>query len=261
MQTNMDVTIIGNGWVGKSVKKLFPHAYVYTHRNGATREIANEGDVAFIAVPTPLGKGGFLDTSIVEEIVSWCECPLIIIRSTLNPGDSDSWVKKYGKNIVIQPEYLGETPNHPLLEEKETSFIILGGDKKDTRKVIDLYATVYNANIKIRQVTRKEAEIIKLTENRAISFKVAQCQELYDACELAGIDYYTIRDAVYGDDPRFNLWWSFVYPHNRGFKSKCIPKDVYAWAAWAESIGYDPEITNRLLKRNEQWIASSLVKS
>jgi UDP-glucose 6-dehydrogenase len=77
---------------------------------------------------------------------------------------------------------------------------------------------------------------------------------LYDACEKAGVDYYAIRDAVYGDDFRFNLWWTFVFPEKRGFNSKCIPKDVYAWCAWAESAGYKPEITRALLERNKEWI-------
>jgi UDP-glucose 6-dehydrogenase len=103
-------------------------------------------------------------------------------------------------------------------------------------------------------VTNYEAEVIKLTENRAIAFKVAQCQELYDVCEKAGVDYYTIRDAVYGDDPRFNLWFTFIYPNKRGFSSKCIPKDVYGWASWAESLGYIPELTNSLLEVNHKYL-------
>jgi hypothetical protein len=61
------------------------------------------------------------------------------------------------------------------------------------------------------------------------------------------VDYYTIRDAVYGDDPRFNLWFTFVYPNQRGFDSKCIPKDVLAWAAWAETS----ELTDAVLKYNQ----------
>jgi UDP-glucose 6-dehydrogenase len=133
--------------------------------------------------------------------------------------------------------------------------MIIGGEPKDRRSLIDLYSKVYNANIKIRQVSAYEAEVIKLSENRAIAFKVAQCQELYDICEKAGIDYYTIRDAVYGDDPRFNLWWTFVYPESRGFNSKCLPKDVYAWCAWAESLGYTPQITRNILEVNKSWLA------
>lgn len=251
-----NVTIIGHGWVGKAVQRLFPDAYIYTPGNGK-KSVANKGDIAFICVPTPNRKEGKLDISIVEECVSWCTCPLLVVRSTVNPGTCDYLAKKYGKRIVIQPEYLGETTNHPLFDEKSVPFLIIGGKPKDRRMLIDLYTSVYNANVKIRQVSTLEAEVIKLSENRAIAFKVAQCQELFDACEKAGVDYYTIRDAVYGDDPRFNLWWTFVFPDKRGFNSKCLPKDVYAWCAWAESFGYTPELTKALLKRNNKWISQS----
>jgi UDP-glucose 6-dehydrogenase len=208
-----------------------------------------------VCVPTPCPEEGALDTSIVEESVKWCECPLIVIRSTVNPGTADMLSKKYGKRIVVQPEYLGETPNHPMLDPKTRQFLVLGGKPEDRKKVIDLYTTVYNANVNIRQVSAYEAEVIKLTENRAIAYKVEQCQELYDACEKAGVDYYTIRDAVYGDDPRMNLWWTFIFPEKRGFNSKCIPKDIYAWCAWAESSGCEPKVTRVLLEKNKERIS------
>ena len=261
------VAIIGYGWVGKAMYELFPQAEVYVRERRLDKEAEkvnfttdkediNKCDIAFICVPTPCPAEGKLDTSIVEECIAWCECPLLVVRSTVNPGDCDRWSAKYSKRIVMQPEYLGETPNHPLLDTKQTNFLVIGGMPKDRRELIDLYPTVYNANTKIRQVSLLEAEVIKLSENRAIAFKVAQCQELYDVCEKAKVDYYTIRDAVYGDDPRFNLWWTFIY-ENRGFKSKCIPKDIYAWCAWAESLGYAPDITRAILERNKQWISQS----
>lgn len=250
----MNVTIIGYGWVGKSMHKLFPEAYIYSRKRGSKKR-ANNRDVAFICVPTPSIKEGKLDVSIVEECVSWCKSPLIVLRSTVNPGTCDYLSKKYKKRILMQPEYLGETPAHPLLDEKNVPFLIIGGDPSDRKILINLYTTVYNSNVRIRQVTAYEAEVIKLTENRAIAFKVAQCQELYDVCKKAKVDYYTVRDAVYGDDPRFNLWWTFVYPDKRGFNSKCLPKDVYAWCAWAESVGVKPEATLDLLKANNKLLS------
>ncbi len=255
----MNVAICGYGWVGKAMEKLFPNAYIYdpiVFRESSKEEV-NKADVAFVAVPTPNIGEGKLDTSIVEECVSWIECPLIVIRSTVNPGTCDYLAKKYKKHLVMQPEYLGETPSHPFLDPKTRQFIIIGGDPEDRRKLIELYTTVYNANVTIRQVSRKEAEVIKLSENRAICFKVAECQELFDSCEKDEVDYYTIRDAVYSDDPRFNLWWTFIFPDKRGMNSKCIPKDVYAWCAWAESLGYKPEITRAILERNKKWISQS----
>lgn len=251
-----EVGIVGYGWVGKSMHEMFPEAHVYdAPLEIGSRTIINVCEVTFVAVPTPNLEDGSLDTSIVEEVSDWCESDIIVLRSTVNPGTADRIKERTGKHIVTQPEYLGESTAHPLLDQGARPFMILGGDPPDRRKVIEAYQGVYNANISIRQVTNREAEVIKLSENRAIAFKVAQAQELYDVCETAGVDYYTIRDAVYGDDPRFNLWHTFVYPEKRGMDSKCIPKDVYAWAAWAESLGYTPAITNAILERNKEWLA------
>lgn len=245
------VKIVGYGWVGKAMGDLFPKAVIHDPSLNMVAE--SKADVAFICVPTPL-KDGALDTSIVEKAVRECPEDFIIIRSTVMPGTTERLCEETGKVIVFQPEYLGETKNHPMSDQHARPFMILGGEPLARQYAIEIYLEAYNANVKIRQCSAYEAEVIKLTENRAIAFKVAQCQELYDACEFAGIDYYTIRDAVYGDDPRFNLWWTFVHPDKRGFNSKCIPKDVYGWASWAESVGYVPQLTNKLLETNERLI-------
>lgn len=249
----MKIKIYGYGWVGKAMKTLFPDALIH---DPAQNMICEEKcDVAFVCVPTPLEKGGSeLNTSIVEDVIKNCQEDLIIIRSTVMPGTCDFLESIYKKNIVFQPEYLGESVEHPMNNQKSRPFLIIGGKPENRKKVIELYQNVYNANITIRQVTAYEAEIIKLTANRAAAFKVAQCQELYDVCEAAGIDYNTIREAVYGDDPRFNLWWTFVFPNKRGFQSKCIPKDIYGWTAWAKRVGYNPELTDKMLKVNEQYL-------
>lgn len=251
----MITKIYGLGWVGRSMQKLFPGSWVHDPAMGMVEK--RTADVAFVCVPTPL-KDGALDCSIVEEVIENAKEPLIVLRSTVQPGTCAQFSHKH---IVYQPEYLGETVAHPMLDPCQRQFMILGGAPKDRRAVIELYQGVYNANISIRQVSAYEAEVIKLSENRAIAFKVAQCQELYDACEKAGIDYNTIREAVYGDDPRFNLWWTFVYPNQRGFNSKCIPKDVYGWAAWAESIGANADLTKRMLEVNERYIKEEVCPS
>jgi len=271
MSEKTRVGIAGYGWVGKSMHKLFPDAVVYDKLNpfyigwqsklsakpqqrAIGMEDVNKTDICFICVPSPCPDKGALDTSIVEEVVKECKCPLIVVRSTVNPGDCDRWEKKYKKNIIFVPEYLGETPRHPLLDEKAIPFIIIGGKPENCRKLIELYTTVYNANVTIRQMTLLEAEIVKLSENRAIAFKVMQMHELYKVCEKAGVDYYKIRDAVYGDDPRFTLWFTFIFKDNLGFQSsKCLKKDVPAWVAWAKDIGYKADITALLVRKSEEY--------
>lgn len=248
----MKIGIIGGkGFVGTAMSKLFPDAVIFG-RNSEQSEI-DSCDAVFVCVPTNL-KEGKLDTSIVESIVEKCGAGLIVIRSTLNPGTCDYLEEKYKKNIVMMPEYVGETVLHPLLNESTRSFLVLGGKEENRRRVIEIMQTVYNANINIRQVTNLEAEVIKLSENRAIAFKQMQTQELFDVCEKTGLDYYTIRDIVYGDDPRFNLWFTFVYPKVRGFNnSKCLAKDVPAWCAWAESVGIDPVLTTALVDKSNEY--------
>ncbi len=247
----MRVKIYGYGWVGRAQAKLFPGSIIVDPKlSHYHSSVEKEADIAFVCVPTPL-KDGDLDTSIVQEVIAHAPEMRIVIRSTVPPGFCGS----YGwKSIVYQPEYLGETTGHPFSDMAARGFMVLGGEPEDRRKVIELYQQVLPSIVHIRQVSLLEAEIIKLSENRAIAFKVAQCQELYDACEKQGVDYYTIRDAVYHDDPRFNLWHTFVYPDKRGFNSKCLPKDVYAWAAWAESLGMNPVLTKSMLAYNETLI-------
>lgn len=257
------IGIIGDGVVGGAMREMFPEAIVYdepklkeAHPGNweavlrATRLAINSCDISFVAVPTPNLEDGSLDTSIIDDVMSWCETDVVVIRSAVNPGTSDK-LEAEGHNIVYQPEYIGEGVAPPLLDEARTPFMILGGKPENRKKVIEAYQGVYNANVRIRGMTNLEAEVVKLSENRSILFRVLEAQELYDACEANGVDYYTVREAVYGDDPRMSLYWTFVFPENRGAQSKCIPKDPYAWSAWAK----DSELTDAALRYNERLIS------
>lgn len=256
------VGIIGCGIIGSAIARMFKDKvelclydpYIENIDRESDKEKIYFCDIAFVCVPTPHNKYDGLDMSIIETVINEHNPRMFVICSALQPGTADKLMKKYEKRIVVQPEYFGETTNHPLTDLSQQQFIILGGDNKDINEVIKLYQKIYNANIKIRKVTALEAEVIKLSENRAIAYKVSQCQELYDACKKSGVDYETIRQAVYGDDPRFNLWWTFVYEDNRGLNSKCIPKDVYGWYKWAKDSGIEPKLTGDLLKYNNNLI-------
>jgi UDPglucose 6-dehydrogenase len=251
----MKISIFGYGRVGKSVKELFKDAIIHDPEKGFNNlKAAQKADVIFICVPTPNLADGKLDISMLEEVVKNCASGLICIRSTVMPGTTDMLKKRHRKRIVFQPEYLGETVNHPMTNSDQPAFIVFGGDPADRTVLIDLYSKVYNASVRIRQISAMEAEVSKISSNRAAAFKIAECQELFDVCERARVDYHTIREVVYGDDQRMNLWWTLVYPDKRGMNSKCIPKDVIGWCAWAESMGYKPVITQKILDQNKDWL-------
>jgi UDPglucose 6-dehydrogenase len=251
------IAVIGYGVVGKAMHTLFPDAIIY---NGEKHPVGNltyidinKADVAFVCVPTPTKSNGQCDTSIVEEAVAKLKVPLIIIRSTIIPGTTDRLKKKYKKHIIFCPEYVGETVDHPLRNEKTRKFLILGGERKDTNLAIEVFQQVYNASTKIRQMSSIEAEMVKYLENRHIAFIVAECNEAYDLCQKVGVDYNNVREAVFQDDPRMSPYWTFVYPKSRGFATKCIPKDIYALTSFARKIGSSMKITETILKVNEKW--------
>ena len=256
--------IIGAGIIGSAIYKLFSKAFEYdkdliiydpyVEPYNTNKEEINDCDIVFVCVPSPHKKYDGLDMTIIEEIISTFNPGMFIISSTMQPGTADMLSEKYNKRIVVNPEYFGETINHPLTNLSQQSFLILGGEKKDVSLAIKLYQKVYNANVRIRKTTAREAEVIKMSENRAAAYKIAQCQELYDVCHAGGVDYDIIREAVYGDDPRFNLWWTFIYEDARGMNSKCIPKDIYGWCKWANDAGVDPELTKSLIKYNKKLL-------
>lgn len=259
------VAIVGYGAVGKAMHRLFPDGLIYNgerhpvktvidgRRRAATYDDVNTADVAFICVPTPRNPDGHCDISIVASTVKDITTPLIIIRSTIPPGTTDALKKKYNKHIVFCPEYIGETTDHPLLDERRRTFLILGGDRKDSAHAIRIFQQVYNASVKIRQMSAKEAEMAKYLENRHIAFTVAECNEAYDLCQTAGVDYNAVREAVFQDDPRMSPYWTFVYPDNRGFETKCIPKDIEALVAYARDLQQPLPITEKILDVNKSW--------
>jgi len=249
----MKKSIIGSeGFVGKAQKNLFSDAICYDEPlKIGTKEDVNTTDIAFICVPTPMKDDKSCDISIVEDVLKWLKVPLIVILSTIPPGTTDKLTQKYGKNIVFQPEYIGETVEHPLLDKKSRNFVILGGLSSEVDKVIDCYKEVYNSTVKIMKCSSIEAETIKYMENSFIGTYVTFCNEFFEICKNLGIDYNKIREGFLLD-PRMTPFWTFIYQNNRGFDGKCIPKDMNAIVKASEKEGYLPQFLQDVIKNNER---------
>jgi len=249
------IAIIGYGVVGKAMKKLFLDALIYDPayaKVSASKKQINSADAAFICVPTPMAKDGSCDTSIVEEIIAWLNTPLIIIRSTISPGTTDRLKKKYPKKrIVFMPEYIGETPAHPMADERKRLFLIFGGDKRDCSGAVEIFQRVYNASVKILCVSAVEAEIIKYMENAAIATMVTLANEFYNICQAFNVPYDMVREGFLMD-PRMSRYFTFVYPKDRGFDGKCLPKDLTAIIKAAQKAGYNAEFIKSILENNKR---------
>lgn len=251
------VACVGGGVVGSAMRELCgPDTVVYDIRKEAgytqDKNEVNACDVCFIGVPTPMGPDRHCDTSIVEDVVSWIECPLIIIRSTVAPGTTDRLSEKYGKNIVFQPEYLGETAAHIFGDMAEREFVVLGGKPELVSQAADFYKHYYNAMVKFYFSDAVTAEVCKYMENAFYAVKVTFVNEFYDIAKAHGVNFNLLREAWLADT-RISRDHTFVYPDARGFSGKCLPKDCNAIVQSSLERGYDPKFMRACLALNDEF--------
>jgi UDPglucose 6-dehydrogenase len=255
----MDIGIVGFGFVGESLVELFgdDNCHIYdAYREGydtpECKAAVNAAKFAFVSVPTPVGHNGECDTSIVEEVVGWLKSEYIVIRSTVAPGTTDRLREKTGKKIVFQPEYVGETVAHPLLDHKMQEFVILGGNQSDTSPIADLYQRFYHSNVQFFQTDSVTAEVTKYMENSFYAMKVMFCNEFFGIAEAHGVDYNELRE-LWLADPRISRDHTFVYPDNRGFSGKCLPKDVSGIIASSKEHGFDAQLLRNIMSANKDY--------
>jgi UDPglucose 6-dehydrogenase len=226
--------LIGYGWVNQFIGKYFTEAH-WVDETGIFHQVSDNEvveplekyELAFISVPTPMLSSGRCDTSIVEAVVkSYAhKVGAFCIKSTVEVGTTLRLWKNYKVDVCMSPEYIGETLGHPLLEPSKDTFIILGGEKNVTMKFAEAWTMVTNSYTKIYQVSSKCAELCKLMENSFIATKVMFCNEFYSMAKHYVIDWHELRE-IWLADPRVGRSHTYVYPKNRGFSGKCLPKDL-----------------------------------
>ena len=251
----MKIGIIGVGHVGTAMSLLFKDALLYDkYKKIGSMEEINTCDAAFVCVPTPMAEDGSCDTSIVEEVIQDCRCPLLILRSTVRIGFTREMVKKYNKRIVFQPEYYGETVAHPFVDLSDRSWLSFGGDQESIDIAIRVYQTVINSNVRIFQADSDTVEMAKYMENAYLATKVIFCNEMFDICEKFGIPYNKARE-IWIADPRIGSSHTFVYEDNRGFGGSCLPKDTSSLAKQAKEAGVDATLLNAVIQKNKRYKA------
>lgn len=253
-----DVGIVGLGHVGSIMNELFPNAYIYDEpKNIGTRAEINTCEFVFVCVPTPMSADGSCDTSIVDDVLSWLDPSIIILRSTVPVGYTTSMrIKRRYEGLysgmVFQPEYYGETINHPFENPHNRPWITLGGDILVTKQVADLYKTVYTSDIYINQVDSKTAELAKYMENSFLATKVTFCNQFYDLANKFGINYDQLRE-TWLLDPRIGRSHTFVYPDDRGYGGSCLPKDTAAIIKQGEDVGVDMKVLKAVEEVNREY--------
>lgn len=200
-------------------------------------------DFIVVAVPTNYNDQlNYFDTSIVESVLEQAikinPNAVIVIKSTIPIGFTDSIRKKLNSNkIIFSPEFLRESKS--LYDNLYPRRIIVSTDFKDealtksAKKFAEtLKACALKEDIEIILMGFKEAEAVKLFVNTFLAMRVGFFNELDAYAEINGLNTQQIIRGICAD-PRVGDYYNNP---SFGYGGYCLPKDTKQLKANCKNI-------------------------
>tara|TARA_Y100000590_G_C15748301_1_gene1023086 strand:+ start:56 stop:910 length:855 start_codon:yes stop_codon:yes gene_type:complete len=259
----LNIGIIGLGYVGKACKEVFSSFFnvlSYDINNSGSeasiKDLVNKSDILFLCLPTPMNKDGSCNISIIENVlseVSGYKDSICVIKSTITPGSSDFFEKKFNNlKIFFNPEFLTEAN---FINDFKTQDRIIIGSSDDMgaiyySKIVDIYTEAF-PGVKIIKLSLKEAELVKYFTNSFLALKVSYANEFFRLCKKLDIDYYSVLDVATLDKRIGKSHFTVPGPDGKfGFGGACFPKDLNAIIDVFKKNGLDPHLLEAAWKRN-----------
>ena len=239
------IGIIGRGFVGSAVEFGFSaqtgcDTQVKIYDKDPTKSIhtlgetVNESDFIFLSVPTPSNPDGSMHLGILEsvlrdiQVVNKRKDNIILIRSTIIPGTTSKLSKKFNNlNLVFNPEFL--TERSAKFDFINQSRFILGGRKRITARVAELYRWRFGDSVPCIETNFETAEMIKYMNNCYFATKVSFLNEMKLIADSCGVDWDMAMEGFIRDGRIGHSHLAVPGPDGKkGFGGSCFPKDIQA---------------------------------
>jgi len=248
------IGIVGRGFVGSAVEFGFSaqtgcDAQVKIYDKDPLKSIhtleetVNKSDFIFLSVPTPSNPNGSMHLGILEsvlqdiQLVNSRKDNIILIRSTITPGTTTKLCKKFTKlNIVFNPEFL--TERSAKFDFINQSRFILGGRKRNTARVAELYKWRFGDSVPCIETNFETAEMIKYMNNCFFATKVSFMNEMYQIADKSGVDWDLAVEGFVRDGRIGHSHLAVPGPDGKlGFGGSCFPKDIQAIINYGNELG------------------------
>ena len=272
MKENINVGIIGSGYVGNATKlfgcvdtndvqditlRVYDIDPEKCTPKGISMSDMVECDIVFVCVPTPMNEDGSCHLDIVESVVNdlskIVEKSKIFIRSTVPTGTSRS----LGVNFM--PEFLTEANWED--DFKNLKNWIVGLHDEDDKEIKSTIRSIFKIakrsgkilHANVYYTSTDVAETTKLVRNTFLATKVSFFNEIETFCKAKNVNYEVLANMVALDERINKSHMTVPGPDGkRGFGGTCFPKDINSFLYQMQNMSLPATVIESVIFRNEK---------
>ena len=228
--------------------------------SGDMKAAVDGADAVFIAVGTPTRRGdGHADLTYVmaaaHEIADALTSYAVVVTKSTVPVGTNSQVKQViakqnptvDFDVASNPEFLRE--GAAIEDFMRPDRIVVGVETDRAAAVLnDIYRPLFLRDFPIMTTDLESAEMIKYAANAFLATKITFINEIAMLCERTGADVKMISKGM-GLDGRIGNKFLHAGP---GYGGSCFPKDTKALARIGQEHGVSMQLTEAVIKVNEE---------